>query len=175
MANAVAAFLDEPIAAGAGDHPAIVTPAGTTTYRGLLAAVNRVGHALQALGVEPEQRVAILLPDSLPWAAVFFGTLRIGAIAVPLNAHGERPAVLGRAAPPCCYAAESVSSPPLLRGTDQAEATDEVLDEWRPQLHTSREQQMAVRSEWWKQDQRGVTSTLPERRVHLLDHRDREV
>ncbi|HET7877109.1 MAG TPA: benzoate-CoA ligase family protein, partial [Methylomirabilota bacterium] len=50
-----------------------------------LAAVNRAGNALRGLGVEPEQRVAMLLPDGLAWVATFFGALRIGAVAVPLN------------------------------------------------------------------------------------------
>jgi benzoate-CoA ligase family protein len=64
---------------------AIVTPAGATTYRELLGLAGRTGNVLRGLGVEPEQRVAILLPDGVEWAATFFGTLRIGAVAVPLN------------------------------------------------------------------------------------------
>jgi benzoate-CoA ligase family protein len=83
--NSVTAFLDEHIALGAADRPAIVTPSGATTYGKLLARVNRTGNALRSLGVEPEQRVAMLLPDGVPWAATFFGALRIGAVAVPLN------------------------------------------------------------------------------------------
>jgi benzoate-CoA ligase family protein len=85
VANAVTAFLDDTIGGGAGDRPAIVTPAGPTTYRQLLALTARAGTALRELGVEPEQRVALLLPDGVEWAAVFLGTLRIGAVAVPLN------------------------------------------------------------------------------------------
>jgi benzoate-CoA ligase family protein len=85
MANAVTAFLDDSIGGGAGDRPALVTPAGTATYRELLALAARAGNALRDLGVEPEQRVAILLPDGLEWAATFLGALRIGAVAVPLN------------------------------------------------------------------------------------------
>jgi benzoate-CoA ligase family protein len=85
MANAVTAFLDDTIGGGAGDRPAIVSPAGTITYRALLQDACRAGAALRGLGVEHEQRVALLLPDGLEWAAVFFGALRIGAVAVPLN------------------------------------------------------------------------------------------
>jgi benzoate-CoA ligase family protein len=85
VANAVSAFLDDTVAGGAGDRPAIVTPTATVTYRELLARVARAGNALRNLGVEPEQRVALLLPDGIEWATVFFGTLRIGAVAVPLN------------------------------------------------------------------------------------------
>src|SRR5919206_4396591 len=85
MTDTVAAFLDEHVATGEGARPAIVTPAGTTGYADLLELVNRTGHALREAGVDVEQRVAILLPDGVEWAAVFFGALRIGAVAVPLN------------------------------------------------------------------------------------------
>ena len=85
MANAVSAFLDDTIGGGAGERPAVVTPTETVTYRELLARVSRAGNALRGLGVEPEQRVALLLPDGVDWVAVFLGALRIGAVAVPLN------------------------------------------------------------------------------------------
>ena len=85
MPDTVAAFLDEHVATGEGERPAIVTPTATASYARLLELVNRTGHALRDAGVDIEQRVAILLPDGIAWAAVFFGALRIGAVAVPLN------------------------------------------------------------------------------------------
>jgi benzoate-CoA ligase family protein len=85
MPNAVTALLDDHVAAGDGARTVIVTPAGRASYADLLARSGRFGNALRGLGVEPEQRVAILLPDGLDWAAAFLGALRIGAVAVPLN------------------------------------------------------------------------------------------
>ena len=85
MTNAVTAYLDAHIAAGRGGRTAIVTPTGSHTYAEVLAAACRAGNALRGLGVEPEQRVALLLSDGLPFIATFFGALRIGAVAVPLN------------------------------------------------------------------------------------------
>jgi len=85
MANATLSFLDDHVATGAGARPAIVTATGTTTYAELLALICRTGHVLRGLGVEHGHRVALLLPDGLTWAATFFGALRIGAVAVPLN------------------------------------------------------------------------------------------
>ena len=85
MAHATAPFLDDRIAAGDGDRVAIQTPSGRLTYVGLVDQANRTGHALREIGVEPEQRVALLMPDGIDWAATFFGALRIGAVAVPLN------------------------------------------------------------------------------------------
>src|SRR5205085_3862562 len=85
MANAVSAFIDDPAAGRGGARVAIATRDGATTYRDLLGLVGRAGNVLRGLGVEPEQRVAILLPDGVEWVATFFGAVRIGAVAVPLN------------------------------------------------------------------------------------------
>jgi benzoate-CoA ligase len=85
MPNAVTALLDDHVAAGDGARTVIVTPSGRASYADLLARACRFGNALRALGVEPEERVAILLPDGWDWAAAFLGALRIGAIAVPFN------------------------------------------------------------------------------------------
>ncbi len=85
MTNSIVAYLDKHVAAGHGGRTAIVTPGGTHSYDDVLAAACRAGNALRGLGVEPEQRVAMLLSDGLPFVATFFGALRIGAVAVPLN------------------------------------------------------------------------------------------
>ncbi len=85
MPNAVTALLDDHVAAGDGARTALVTPSERASYAELLARSGRFGNALRRLGVEPEQRVAILLPDGVDWAAAFLGALRIGAVAVPLN------------------------------------------------------------------------------------------
>jgi len=85
MANATPSFLDDHVASGGDARPAIVTAERTTTYAELLSLVCRTGHVLRGAGVEGGQRVALLLPDGVAWAAVFFGALRIGAVAVPLN------------------------------------------------------------------------------------------
>ena len=47
--------------------------------------VDRTGNALRALGIEPEQRVALVLPDSPEFVAAFLGTIKIGAIPVTLS------------------------------------------------------------------------------------------
>ncbi|HEY3066709.1 MAG TPA: benzoate-CoA ligase family protein [Methylomirabilota bacterium] len=90
MPNACVAFLDRHIRAGRGERPAIVTPTSATTYGELATRVARAAGALRALGVEPEQRVALLLGDGPEWATAFFAALRIGAVAVPLNTRLAR-------------------------------------------------------------------------------------
>jgi benzoate-CoA ligase family protein len=85
MDNAAALFVDAPVEEGLGDRAAVVTPAGSLDYAGLQRLTDRAAHALRALGVEPEQRVALLMADGVGWAATFFGALKLGAVAVPIN------------------------------------------------------------------------------------------
>jgi benzoate-CoA ligase family protein len=95
--NAVAAFLDDWLARGRASAPAIATPGGAITYGEMHALACRTASALRALGAQRGDRVAILAPDGLAWITAFFGALRIGAIAVPLNTRlrpGEWTAML---------------------------------------------------------------------------------
>jgi benzoate-CoA ligase family protein len=83
--NAAAALVDCHVAQGRGPKPAILCGDRTVTYDDLYEAVNRFGNALRGLGVRMEERVGILLPDSPEWALAFFGAMKIGAVAVPMN------------------------------------------------------------------------------------------
>ena len=83
--NVTAAFLDGALAQGWGNRPAIRTQTEAVTYTQLAEQANRAGNGLSALGVEMEQRVALLLYDSPEFAASFFGAMRLGAVAVPFN------------------------------------------------------------------------------------------
>src|SRR6266446_7549772 len=85
MDNAATLFVDAPVEEGHGDRTALVTPAGSVSYAALQRLADRAAHALCAQGVEPEQRVALLMADGPGWAATFFGALKLGAVAVPLN------------------------------------------------------------------------------------------
>jgi benzoate-CoA ligase family protein len=55
------------------------------TYNDVARVSNRIGNALRALGVEAENRVAILMDDCPGWVYAFFGALKIGAVPTPLN------------------------------------------------------------------------------------------
>jgi acyl-coenzyme A synthetase/AMP-(fatty) acid ligase len=83
--NSATVFVDTHIAEGRGAKPAILSGDRTVTYDDLREGVNRVGGALRELGVRMEERVAILLPDSPEWVFTFFGAMKIGAVAVPMN------------------------------------------------------------------------------------------
>ena len=83
--NAATVFVDVHLAEGRGQKPAILCGDREITYNDLAQNVNRLGNALLKLGVRMEERVAILLPDTPEWVYSFFGAMKIGAVAVPMN------------------------------------------------------------------------------------------
>ncbi len=56
----------------------------TIGFKALAAASSRFAHWLEAAGVMPGDRVAIMLDPGLAFYAALFGTIKRGAIAVPL-------------------------------------------------------------------------------------------
>ena len=66
---------------------AIRTYASEWTYADMAAAANRAGNALRELGVEMENRVLMAVQDSPEFAATFFGAIKLGAVAVPVNTN----------------------------------------------------------------------------------------
>src|SRR5579863_9584937 len=83
--NAATAFLDHNIAEGRSSKIAIYHEGQTYSYAQIAELANRVGNGLRELGLDMEQRVALLMLDSPQLAAAFFGAIKIGAVPVPLN------------------------------------------------------------------------------------------
>jgi benzoate-CoA ligase len=83
--NAATTFVDENIAAGRGKRTAIYYRQQKLTYQEVFEKVNRTGNALKDLGVETENRVLLVLPDSPEFACSFFGAIKIGAVPIPTN------------------------------------------------------------------------------------------
>jgi benzoate-CoA ligase len=83
--NAAAAFLERNLAEGRGAKTAIYYEGTAYTYAQIAELSNRVGNGLLDLGIDLEQRVALLLLDSPQFAAAFFGGIKIGAVPVPMN------------------------------------------------------------------------------------------
>src|SRR6267142_5359107 len=81
----VGPLLDRHVTEGRGDSPALRTAQRDLSYGELQALVNRAGNALREAGVEPEQRVAILVHDRPEFVAAFLGAMKIGAVPVPMN------------------------------------------------------------------------------------------
>ncbi|RMF72098.1 MAG: long-chain fatty acid--CoA ligase, partial [Acidobacteria bacterium] len=60
-------------------------PPATMTYAALREATRRFATALDGLGVKQNDRVAIMLPNSIQYVVAFYGALRLGAIVVNTN------------------------------------------------------------------------------------------
>ena len=84
--NSTEELLDKQVEAGRGDHPAVLFEDRTLTYHQLLGAANKVGNALRRLGVEEADRVLLRAPNVPTALVVNFGTLKIGAVIVPVSA-----------------------------------------------------------------------------------------
>jgi benzoate-CoA ligase family protein len=83
--NAAVDFIDRHLDEGRGDKVAFIDDTGELTYRALAEHVNRVGNGLLELGVQMEQRVLMVMVDTVRFPAVFFGAIKIGAVPVPVN------------------------------------------------------------------------------------------
>jgi benzoate-CoA ligase family protein len=73
-------FLEENLARGRGDKTALYYQDRTYSFKDLCLLTNKVGNILKDLGVEPENRVLLVLQDSPAWLAGWFGTLKLGGV-----------------------------------------------------------------------------------------------
>ena len=83
--NASAEFIDRNVRDGLGDKIALIDESGSYTYAGLAGRVNRAGNVLHELGAGMETKVLLCLTDSVDFPAVFWGAIKIGAVAIPVN------------------------------------------------------------------------------------------
>ena len=84
--NAATYFIDRNVKEGRGSKIAIECGERQVTYDEILEGVNRCGSALRdVLDVRFEERVAVLVLDTPEFAYAFFGAIKIGAVAVPIN------------------------------------------------------------------------------------------
>jgi len=83
--NVAEYFVDRHLDEGRGDHLAILCDEEQLTYRQIGELVNRAANALGELGLRKDDRVLILLPDSPAFVAAFWGAIKLGAVAVPVN------------------------------------------------------------------------------------------
>ena len=83
--NASEYLLDRRLAAGDGDRLAVTGPAGDLSYAELWDRVRRTAAGLRAAGVQPEQRILMVMADSPHFAVVYLAAMRVGAIPVPVS------------------------------------------------------------------------------------------
>jgi long-chain acyl-CoA synthetase len=68
-----------------GEHCALRLDEHVVSYAGLDEASARVAGLLRERGVEPGDRVGVMLPNVPQFAVVYYGVLRAGGIVVPMN------------------------------------------------------------------------------------------
>ncbi|MDJ1184246.1 benzoate-CoA ligase family protein [Roseofilum casamattae] len=82
--NAAAYFLDRDSIREKGDNIAFYTKDTTYTYSQTRDRVRQTANLLAELGVERENRIAILLNNTPEFAFAFWGAIWLGAIPVPI-------------------------------------------------------------------------------------------
>src|SRR5258708_22716374 len=83
--NAAVDLIDANVARGLGDKIAFMDGARALTYAQLQSASMRFAAALRNLGMRPEERIAIILPDTIDFPIAFWGAIRAGVVVIPLN------------------------------------------------------------------------------------------
>ncbi|MBI3089154.1 MAG: long-chain-fatty-acid--CoA ligase [Candidatus Tectomicrobia bacterium] len=66
-------------------RPALHLGEQTLAYDELGRRISRLASSLRRLGVQPGERLALLLPNSVEYLVSYYAAVRIGAVAVPLN------------------------------------------------------------------------------------------
>ncbi len=100
--NCATVLLDDAIAEGHGDRPAILTEAGAISYRQLLGRANRIANVLGDLGVVPGNRVLLRGFNGPELFACWLAVMKTGAIAVttmPLLRVPELKAIMEKSRP----------------------------------------------------------------------------
>ncbi|MGV7212680.1 benzoate-CoA ligase family protein [Bradyrhizobium sp. UFLA05-112] len=83
--NAVTWLLDRNIAEGRGNKLVFDDTVSRLTYRELQQQTRRAANMLRRLGVRREERVAMIMLDTIDFPLLFLGAIRAGIVPVPLN------------------------------------------------------------------------------------------
>lgn len=83
--NAVTYLLDRNVEQGRGGKVVFKDPAREITYGELQTRTCRFANMLRRLGVRREERVALIMLDTVEFPVAFLGAIRAGVVPVPLN------------------------------------------------------------------------------------------
>ncbi|MGH8850683.1 MAG: benzoate-CoA ligase family protein [Casimicrobiaceae bacterium] len=83
--NAAADLVERNLEAGHFGRIAFVDDAGRYSYGELAQRVNRCANAWRRLGLRAEDRVVLLLHDTIDFPTAFLGAIRAGVVPIPCN------------------------------------------------------------------------------------------
>lgn len=83
--NAVTWLLDRNVDEGRGSKLAFTDTVAELTYGALQRETRRLANLLRRLGVRREERVAMIMLDTVDFPVTFLGAIRAGIVPVPLN------------------------------------------------------------------------------------------
>ena len=83
--NAAVEFVDRNVAEGRGEKTAYIDPSRNLTYGELRDTAARIGPMLARMGIEPENRIALVLLDTVEFPVLFWGAIRAGIVPVLVN------------------------------------------------------------------------------------------
>lgn len=124
--NADEFFLRARLDDGLGDEVAVRTDDAAYTYSEVDSFASGLASRLLDAGVEPQDRVLIVMPDGVEFAAAIFATFRVGGVVVMIN-PGLSPDAMGVIIERS-RAAAAVVHPHHLAGYESA------ISDWQPQL-----------------------------------------
>ena len=82
--NAAVDMIDRNVVEGRGAKLALVDPVTKLTYAELSERVDRFANAVPRMGIAREQRIALIMLDTVELPAVFWGAIKAGAVPIPI-------------------------------------------------------------------------------------------
>jgi benzoate-CoA ligase len=83
--NAAHDLIERNLQAGRAQKTAFIDDQGAYSYADLAQRVNRFANALDALGVQMEQRVLLCLLDTIDFPVAFLGSIKAGVVPIAVN------------------------------------------------------------------------------------------
>jgi long-chain acyl-CoA synthetase len=122
--------LLENTAKRAGDKTAIVYGERRVSFASLDADSNKFAQALLKLGIKSGDRVAIMQNSSPEFVVVFFGIMKVGGIAVPLDTRyvADELESLGNDCTPVVAVSESSLLEPLLKALPKCPSVKHIIN-----------------------------------------------
>jgi benzoate-CoA ligase len=85
--NAAVDLIERNLRAGRAGKLAFRDDRDSLTYGALAERVDRAACALRALGLQQEQRVVMVMLDTIDWPTVFLGAIKAGIVPIPVNTN----------------------------------------------------------------------------------------